>query len=223
MKIHDLSKEERPRERLIKHGPKTLSNAELLAIILRTGDKKENVIELSNHLLKEHNLKSLSRLKISTLKKNKGIGEAKACQITACFELGRRLAAFPKIKKIIINSAKDAAKLFLPEMSTLNQEHFMGIYLDARKRIIKEETIFIGSLNTAVIHPREIFQTAINEGAAAIILIHNHPSGNPEPSEEDLEITQQLIAAGKLLEIEILDHLIIGDQRYCSLREKGYF
>jgi len=223
MKIKDLSSDERPRERLIEHGPKTLSNAELLAIILRQGSKKENVVELSTRLLRKYNLKSLSRLKITTLKKILGIGEAKACQIVACFELSRRLARFNKEKRIQINSAKDIAKLFIPEMSTLKQEHFVGIYLDSRKRIIKEETIFIGSLNTSVIHPREIFQVALSEGAAAIIVLHNHPSGDPEPSDEDIEITKQLHAAGKILGIELLDHVIIGDKKYYSLREKGYF
>lgn len=223
MRIKDISEEERPRERLLKHGPKTLSNAELLAIILRTGNKKENVMELTHKLLQKYHLKSLSRISISTITKLSGIGEAKACQIVACFELGRRLAAFNKERKIKINSAKEIAKMFMPEMSTLKKEHLVSVYLDTRMRIIKEEITFVGSLNTSVTHPREIFQPAISEGAVAVILIHNHPSGDPNPSEEDIETTKQLAAAGKIMGIEILDHVIIGDKKYYSLRDKGHF
>lgn len=223
LRIKDLPLEERPRERLVKHGPKTLSNSELLAIILRSGSKKENILELSKKILKENNIKSLSRKRITSLKNNSGIGEAKACQIIACFELGRRLAAFKEQSNPIIHNAKDIVKVFMVEMSSLKKEHFKGIFLDSRKRIIKDETIFIGSLNASIIHPREIFQVALEEGAAAVILLHNHPSGNPKPSDEDIEITKQLNKAGDILGIEVLDHIIIGNKRYFSFREKGYF
>lgn len=223
LKIKDLPLEERPRERLIKHGPKTLSNTELLAIILRSGSKKENVIELSNRLLKENNIKSLSRKRINYLKNNLGIGEVKACQIIACFELGRRLAAFKDKSKPMIHNAKDVVKIFMPDVSSLKKEHFKGIFLDSRKRLIKDETIFIGSLNASIIHPREIFQIALEEGAAAVILLHNHPSGDPKPSDDDIEITKQLVKAGDILGIEVLDHIIIGNKRYFSFKEKGYF
>ena len=212
---------DRPREKLIKNGPKTLSDSELLAIILRTGNKRENVLNVANKLFSKHNVKSLSRLGIGTLKKELGIGDAKACQIVACFELGRRLARFKEDKKPSIKNAKDIAKIFIPEMSSLKKEHFKGIYLDSRKKIIKEETIFIGSLNESVIHPREIFQIALNENAAALILIHNHPSGDPKPSGQDIEITKELIKAGDILGIPVLDHIIIGDKKYFSMREKG--
>lgn len=223
MKIKDISKNERPRERLIKSGVKVLSNTELLAIIIEKGSKKENVLELTNKLLQKYNLKSISRVDTSILKKFPGIGEAKACQIVSCFELGRRLSAFKQEDKIKINSAKDISRIFLPELSGLKKEHFIAVYLNSRNKIIKKETIFIGSLNSSIMHPREIFQPAIIESAAAIILIHNHPSGDPKPSDEDIEITKQLIFAGKLLEIEILDHVIIGDKNYYSLKEKGFF
>lgn len=223
LKIKDLPLEERPRERLMKYGHKTLSNTELLAIILRNGSKKEGVLELSRKLLKENNIKSLSRKRINYLKNNLGIGEAKACQIIACFELGRRLAAFSDQQNPTINNAQDIVKLFMPEMSSLKKEHFKGIFLDSRKRITKDETIFIGSLNASIIHPREIFQVALEEGAAAIILLHNHPSGNPKPSDDDIEMTKQLVKAGDILGIEVLDHIIIGSKRYFSFREKGYF
>ncbi len=209
------------RETMLKNGPKALSDSELLAIILRTGNKRENVINVANRLFSKYNVKSLSRISIGSLKKELGIGEAKACQIIACFELGRRLARFKEDKKLVIKNAKDIAKVFIPEMSSLKKEHFKGIYLDSRKKIIKEETIFIGSLNESVIHPREIFQIALNENAAALILIHNHPSGNPKPSKEDIEITKKLIEAGDILGIPVLDHIIIGDKKYFSMREKG--
>jgi DNA repair protein RadC len=223
MKIKDILQEERPRERLINNGPKNLTNSDLLAIILRQGSKKDNVLELSQKIFNKYNLKTLSRMKWGSLKKILGIGEAKACQIIACFELGRRASAFKKEKKLKINSANDIAKIFLPELSLLKKEHCIGVYLDSRKRIIKKEIIFIGSLDASVIHPREIFQPAINESAAALILLHNHPSGDPTPSTDDIEITRQLISAGKVLGIEFLDHIIIGYNKYCSLREKGIF
>ena len=220
MNIKTFPSDERPREKLIKHGPKNLTNSELLAIILRTGNKKENVLELSNKFFKKYNLKSLSRVKLASLKKQLGIGDAKACQIVACFELGKRLSAFKEDKHPQIKNAKDIFKIFGPEMGNLEKEHFKGIYLDSRKRMIKQETIFIGSLNESIIHPREIFKIALDENAAAIILLHNHPSGNPSPSSFDIEITKELIKAGELLGIQVLDHIIIGGEKYISLKEK---
>ncbi len=220
MDIKTLPTEERPREKLIKYGSKTLTNSELLAIILRTGNKKESVLELSNKFFKKYNIKSLSRLKTSTLEKQLGIGDAKACQIMACFELGKRLSSFKEDKQPQIKNAKDVAKLFIPEMSNLEKEHFKGIYLDSRKRIIKQENIFIGSLNESVVHPREIFKIALDENAAAIILLHNHPSGDSSPSSFDIKITKELIKAGELLGIQILDHIIIGGGKYFSFKEK---
>jgi DNA repair protein RadC len=222
MKIKSLPSDTRPRERLIKKGSEALSNAELLSVILRTGNKKENVLELSNKILKKYNLLSLSRVRINNLKKISGMGETKACQIVACFELGRRLLSFRKELKPRIEKARDIAKLFMPHMANLKKEYFKGIYLDSRKRIIKEETIFIGNLNTSVIHPREIFQIAFNEGSAALILLHNHPSGDAWPSIDDIEITRQLVEAGEILGIEVLDHIIIGEKRYVSLKEQGF-
>ena len=221
MNIKTLPLDERPREKLIKHGPRTLTNSELLAIIISKGSKKESVLTLVNRLFKKYNLKSLSRLKIANLKKQFGIGDAKACQIMACFELGRRLSSFKQDKKPVIKQAKDVAKLFIPKMNGLEKEYFKGIYLDSRKRIIKQETIFIGSLNESVVHPREIFKIALDENAAAIILLHNHPSGDPKPSNFDIEITKELVKAGNLLGIPVLDHIIIGEKKYVSLKERG--
>ena len=220
--IKDLPLEERPREKLIKYGPGVLTNAELLAIILGNGSKRENVLELSKNLLKENNLKSLSRKRVNALMRIFGVGQSKSCQIVSCFELGRRLASFKNPRSNSINNVGDVVKLFSPDMSSLKKEHFKGIFLDSRKRIIKDETIFIGSLNASIIHPREIFQAAFEEGAAAIILLHNHPSGDPKPSDDDIEITKQLVKAGEILGIEVFDHIIIGHNRYFSFKEKDH-
>jgi len=221
MKIKSLPLGDRPREKLMENGPKSLSDSELLAIILRTGNKKESVVSMSNKLFNKYNVKSLSRLNVSTLRKGLGIGDTKACQIIACFELGRRLAKFKSDKNGSIKYAKDIAKIFIPEMSSLKKECFKGVFLDSKNRIINEETIFVGSLNESVIHPREIFQAALNENAASLVLVHNHPSGDSKPSNEDIEITKLLIKAGEILGIPVLDHIIIGDKKYFSLKEKG--
>lgn len=220
IKIKDLPIEERPRERLINFGPKALSNAELLAIILRTGSRKETAIDLSNKLLKDYNITSLSQISVGELNKIFGIGEAKACQIIACFELGRRLASYTDKPKPMIKTSQDVANLFMPEMRYLKKEHFKGIYLDSKNKVMKEENISVGSLNASIIHPREVLRTAISEAAAAIILVHNHPSGDPSPSKDDIELTKRLIEAGNLMGIEVLDHIIIGDDRYISLKER---
>ncbi|VVB80176.1 RadC-like JAB domain protein [uncultured archaeon] len=221
MKIKSLPTNERPREKLIKYGPGKLTESELLAIILRIGSKKESVIELANKLFTKYNVKTLSRLNLSTLKKEFGIGEVKACEILACFELGRRLSAFKEDKKPIISNAKDLVKIILPEMSSLEKEHFKGIYLDSRMRIVKQENIFIGSLNESVVHPRDIFKIALEENAAALILVHNHPSGDPSPSNFDTKVTKEIAKSGRMLGIPVLDHVIIGGKTYFSFKEKG--
>ena len=221
MKIKDFCKSERPRERLRFYGVNALSNSELLAIILGHGTKKENVLVLANRLLTKYDLGHLSCLSITELKNVFGIGEAKACQIVACFELGRRRGCFNSEEKATINSAKDISKLFLSKMSNLKKENFCVVYLDSRRKIIKDEIVFVGTLNASIVHPREIFEIAILEGAAAIIVMHNHPSGDSNPSSEDLEITKQLISCGKILDIEVLDHVIFGNNSYYSLRENG--
>lgn len=223
MKIKDLTREEQPREKLRTLGVKNLSNAELIALILRQGTKDENVVELANKILCRYSIKFLSRASIAQLIKIKGIGTTKASQLVASFELGRRITALPKTKKITIDSARIVAKLLQSELSTLKQEKCIGIYLDSRKRILKQETIFVGSLDSSLIHPREIYKIGIIEGAAGIIIVHNHPSGDPTPSEEDIIVTQQLKEAGKIVGITLLDHIIIGENNYFSLHEEGYF
>ena len=222
LKIKDMPLGERPRERLIKSGPKALSDSELLAIILRTGTNGQNAVDLSKELFNVYDIKSLARIRVNRLKQTFGIGQAKACQIIAAFELGKRLSSFSDGRKLKIQTAKDVAKLIMPEMAHLKKEQLRGVYIDSRNKIIKQETIFTGSLNASIIHPREIFAIALAESAAGLILAHNHPSGDPMPSDEDIEATKQIIEAGKILGIEVLDHIIIGNKRYVSLREKGY-
>ena len=220
MRIRELPNNERPREKLAKCGVKNLSNSELLAIILRTGSKEENILELSNKIFGKYNLRQLSKLSLNQIQKEKGIGFAKACQILACFEFGKRLNSFNEEEKPIIKRAKDVAKLFLSEMGNLDKENFKGVFLDTRNKILRHETIFIGTLNESIIHPRDIFKIALEENAASVIFLHNHPSGNLEPSEEDIKTTKELIEAGNLLGINVLDHLIIGKNKYLSMQEE---
>jgi len=221
VRIHDLPVEERPRERLIKHGAGSLSNAELLAIILRTGTKSDNVINLSNRILKDYSLSQLSRASVSELSKIHGIKAAKATQIAACFELARRLELYSETVKPKIKSPADAHRIVAPTLRNLKKETFKALYLDTKNQLIREETVSIGSLDASVVHPREVFKTAIQESAAAIILAHNHPSGDPEPSREDIELTRRLREGGSLIGIEVLDHIIVGDGRYTSLKDRG--
>ncbi len=218
-KIKDLPKEERPRERLIKLGPENLSNAELLAIIIGTGSVNENVLNLANRLLSKYDIKRLSQTTVTELKKITGIKDAKACQIAAAFELGKRLSITKSLNKQI-TTPSDIANLFMPRMRGLKKEFLKGVYLDSKCRIIKHENISVGGLNTNIIQPREAFKTAILEDAAAIILVHNHPSGDPTPSSDDINLTVKLKEMGKLIGIELLDHIIIGDNKYVSLKER---
>jgi DNA repair protein RadC len=219
MKIKNIIKEERPRERLMRHGPETLSSAELLAIILGNGSKKENVLILANRILSEYNFNEISNLKINDLTGIFGIGKVKACKIISCFELGKRANSFSPEKKKVINSSKDVYRFFGSNMENLKKENFKVVFVDSRKKIINEETIFIGSLNASIIHPREIFNLAIRYHSAGIILIHNHPSGEPSPSDEDIKITKQLTSCGKILDIEVIDHVIIGYKKIFSFLE----
>jgi len=218
--IKDLPREERPRERLIKFGPENLSNAELLAIIIGIGSIKENVLNLANRLLSKYDIKRLSQTSITELKKIIGIKDAKACQIVAAFELGKRLSVSKNLKKQVMTPS-DIANLFMPRMRDLKKEFLKGVFLDSKCSIIKYETISVGGLNTNIIHPGEVFKTAILEDAVAVVLVHNHPSGDPTPSSDDVKLTVKLKKLGKLIGIELLDHIIIGDNEYVSFKERG--
>ncbi|MGQ9625408.1 MAG: RadC family protein [Anaerolineae bacterium] len=220
--IKELPSEERPRERLMRYGAGALSNAELLAIILRVGVGGENVLALSARLLARYgSLDGLARAGFDELCAEKGVGEAKSAQLKAALELGRRLLISSPEERPQVRSPADAANLLLLEMGLLEQEQLRTILLDTRNHVLGIPTIYIGSLNTSVVRIGELFRQAIKANCAAIILVHNHPSGDPTPSPEDVHLTRQVIEAGKLLDIEVLDHLIIGRQRYVSLKERG--
>ncbi|QEK13627.1 JAB domain-containing protein [Crassaminicella thermophila] len=216
-----MAESERPREKLLMSGANALSNAELLAILIRTGTKETSAIDLSQRILSasDDGLRYLADCTIEELSQIKGIGVAKACQVVAAIELGKRLAMSSAKAKININSPRDIVKIFMEEMRYYKKEYFKIMLLNTKNEIISIENISIGSLNSSLVHPREVFVRAIRKSAASLVLIHNHPSGNPKPSNEDIKITQRLIEAGKIIGIEILDHIIIGDGIYISLKE----
>ena len=220
--IKELPVSERPRERLKKYGAASLSTAELLAIILRTGVGGENVLNLAARLLARfRGLTGLARAGFAELCAEKGVGMAKAAQLKAALELGRRLLITSPEERPQVRSPADAANLLMLEMGLLEQEHMRLILLDAKNRVLDTPTIYIGSLHTSAIRVGELFREAVRGNCAAIIVAHNHPSGDPTPSPEDVKVTEQIVAAGKLLDIEVLDHLILGRQRYVSLKERG--
>lgn len=220
--IRDMPADERPRERLAHFGAQALSSAELLAIIIRTGTGSENVLRLAERLLMESGgLTNLAQLTIAELTKIKGIGPAKAIEIKAAIELGRRITVASPQERPRIASPADAANLLMSEMMYLEQEHLRAILLNTKNYVLKVVTIYIGSLNSSVVRVGEVFRAAIKENAAALIIAHNHPSGDPTPSPEDIYVTTELVKAGQLLNIELLDHVIIGRQKYISLKERG--
>ncbi|GGH68657.1 UPF0758 protein YsxA [Compostibacillus humi] len=221
--IKDVPKEERPRERLLAVGAENLSNQELLAILLGSGTKQESVMELAKHILMHfEGLKLLKDATIEELIAIKGIGYAKGILILAAIELGRRMHQYRPTENYTIRSPEDGADYIMEDMRLLKQEHFVALFLNTKNQVIHRQTIFIGSLNASIVHPREVFREAIKRSAASIIVAHNHPSGDPTPSQEDIQVTKRLADTGKLIGIEVLDHLIIGDGKFVSLKEKGY-
>lgn len=218
MRIKDISKENRPMERLEKKGASTLSDAELLAVILKTGNKEENVIDMSNRLISKYGVGKLSNCSLTELQEIKGIGKVKASQILALFEFNKR-HSLSKLDLKPIKSAKDVYEYASQKLPN-DKEHFMILHLDSKNKIIKDEIISIGILNASIIHPREVFKSAIKESANSIILVHNHPSGDSTPSKEDENISEKLFEAGNLLDIKVLDHVIIGKDRWYSFKEK---
>lgn len=221
--IKDLPISERPREKLQQLGPEFLSNDELIAIIIRTGSKTESAIELSRKVLSIDN-RGLAYLRDTTLEELmevKGIGKCKGAQILAAIEIGKRLSYSEALKKVKITNPETIANLYMDEMRYLHKEHFKIALLDTKNQIIVTEEISVGTLNASIVHPRDVFKVAIKRNANSIILIHNHPSGDPAPSNEDINITNRLIEAGKLIGIKVLDHIIIGDNRYISFKEKN--
>lgn len=221
--IKELPEGERPRERLEHYGAGALSIAELLAIILRVGTRDENVIRLAQRLLSTYNgLAGLAQAPFSELVAIKGIGLAKATQLKAAFELGHRLQTVAPHERPTIRSPRDAADLLRFEMAALEQEHLRTIILNTKNQVLKIHTVYVGSLNMAATRVGELFREAIRLNAASIIVAHNHPSGDPTPSTEDVHVTRQIVEAGKLLSIDVLDHLVIGQQPpWVSLKERG--
>jgi len=219
-KLKDLSKIERPREKLIAKGSQNLKDEELLAILLGTGIKGKNVVEVSRQILKKYSKKRLLQLDYKELSKVKGIGPAKACTILAAQELVKRALKIQDETLPIINSVKDvvAQAVYLRDKT---REHLMTIYLNARNEMVwKKQSTFIGTLNANLVHPREIFEEALKHNAASVILVHNHPSGDSEPSQDDLEITKRIVEAGKIMGIDVLDHIIITKTKAFSFKER---
>jgi DNA repair protein RadC len=219
--VKEMPEEERPRERLISFGPTALSNEELIAILLRTGMKDMSVLELSKKVL--YHLESFDDLKkvsVFELLKVDGIKIAKASTLIAAIELGKRLSSVHRSKKETIKTTKDVYALLEPEMSHLEQEHFVVIFLNIKSEVITYETIFKGTIHQTLIHPRELFKTAIKLSAAAVIFVHNHPTGDSTPSKADIEATEGLKEASLIVGIDLIDHIVIGKKEYYSIRER---
>lgn len=221
--VKDWPTDDRPRERLIKYGAHTLSDTELIALLLRTGDAAtgRNVLDIARDLLTvSGGLRQLAGREIQELCRTPGVGLAKAAQIHAAVEIGRRLEA-PDIDRVAFSSSTDVANFFMPRLRDLKREIFKVLLLDARNRLIRDVTVSEGSLTASIVHPREVFRPAILESAASVIFLHNHPSGDPTPSKDDLKITAQLVDAGNMLDIRVLDHIILGHRTFTSLAGKG--
>jgi DNA repair protein RadC len=223
--VHDLPVGERPRERLFKLGSEALSAQEILALILGRGIKGESVMMTSQKLLSRFgSLKGVVDASIEELIQTRGIGPAKAAQIKAALELIRRLEAdFAEKPKPVIKSPGDMAALMRSKLKGKKKEHFWVLCLDTRNRLIGDKQVSIGSLDTSIVHPREVFKEAVSSSAASVIFVHNHPSGDPEPSKEDIELTKRLVKAGEIIGIDVLDHIIVCDKSYLSLKAKNLF
>lgn len=222
--IREMPAEERPRERLQHYGPSSLSAAELIAIQLRTGTAERSALGIAELLLSQfEGLRGLSGASIEAMSQIKGVGAVKAVQIASAMELGRRLACLSEETRPTIRSPQDVAHLLLPELRDARKEHFKSLLLDRKNRVLKAITVSIGTLDSSLVHPREVFKEAIMASSASIIVAHNHPSGDPTPSIEDRRVTQRLYEAGQLLGIDLLDHIVIGDNQWVSLKQIGAF
>jgi DNA repair protein RadC len=220
--IKELPRDERPQEKLKLRGAASLSTGELLAIILRTGLVGETVIDVAQRLLATHGgLLGLSRVAYSDLCKERGLGEVKAAQLQACIELGRRLALERPDERPRIQSPEDIAAILSSEMAALDQEELRVVLLNTKNEVVKFVTVYRGSVNAAQIRVAEVFKEAIRLNVPSLVVVHNHPSGDPTPSSDDVAVTRELVKAGQLLDVEVLDHLVIGDGRHVSLRRRG--
>lgn len=223
MKIKGLPEEERPREKMLYQGKESLSNAELLAILLRSGTREKSALELAGDIISmnDEGILHLEDCSMEEMTKVKGMGTAKACQVLAAIELGKRVATHPRKERATIESPSDIAKLFMEKMRYYKKEHFCTLLLNSKGKILGEVEISIGDLNSSMVHPREVFLQAVRRSAAAVVLIHNHPSGDPTPSKDDIDITKRLMESARILGINILDHIIIGDGVYFSMKAEN--
>jgi DNA repair protein RadC len=220
--IRDLPASERPRERLEQYGPESLSTAELLAIVLRVGSRGESAVRLAERLLSEFGgLAGIARARIPQLSSLPGVGLAKAAQLKAAFELGKRLATSIDGPKAVVGGASDAAALVMEDLRHRQQECLAAIFLDTRNQVICVRILTVGTLTGSPAHPREVFREALAQGCASLIVCHNHPSGDPTPSKDDIALTARLVQAGELMGVPLVDHIVIGGGRYVSLKEAG--
>lgn len=223
MKIKALPRSERPVEKTITKGASALSNSELLAILLGSGTREKSAIGLAEDIISkdESGISHLAESSVQELMSINGVGQSKAARIVAAVELGKRISTAPRVKRMGVESSDDIARLFIEDMRYEKREIFKALLLNPRGEIISIETVSVGELTSTLVHPREVFSQAVKRSAAGIVFVHNHPSGNPEPSEEDIKTTERLAACGKLLGIVVIDHIIIGDGQYCSMQSLG--
>jgi DNA repair protein RadC len=222
IRIREIPSSERPRERLRDHGSAALASSELLAIILRSGTKQQNVVSLAQSLLHQHGgLGGLARLSFSELMNKHGLGEAKAAEIRAVFELASRIQALEVGEQPVIRSPQDVHALLGGEMAVFEQEHLRVMLMNTRNQLLGVPEVYVGNISSALVRPAEVFREAVRRNAPSIIVVHNHPSGDPSPSPDDVNLTRQLVEAGEHLAIEVLDHVVIGDHRYASLKSHG--
>lgn len=223
IRMKELPQDMRPRERLLREGPEALTTTELLAVLLRTGTNTMSALDLAGVLLaKRGGLPGLTGSSPEELSSIKGVGPAKAAEIKAAMELGRRLSAMVSRPRDIIKSPVDVHNLLKDRLRHCDREYFQAVFLNTKHHVITVETVSVGSLNSSLVHPRELFRNSIKRSAAALIIVHNHPSGDPTPSTEDIEITRRLVEVGSIIGIQILDHIIIGEDCFVSLKEQGY-
>jgi DNA repair protein RadC len=220
--VKELSPDDRPREKLLRHGASALGDNELVALILGSGRPRTSALDVANELLKlRGGLHALVRSTPGDLAQIAGVGPAKAAQLLAALELGRRTLAHAPRARVQLRAPRDAAAFLLPAFGSRPTEHFGVVLLDAKHRVLRTSIVAVGTLNTTVVQPRDVFREAMLGAAVAVVVFHNHPSGDPTPSPDDVELTRRLAAAGTLMGIDVVDHIVLGDVRYCSLKEMG--